>query len=249
MPPGATDFHIVIPARYAAQRLPGKPLRQIHGKTMIEWVYRAALRASAREVVVATDDQRILQEVEGFGGKACMTADTHRSGTDRILEVARQLGWNDDTIVVNLQGDEPMMPAVNLAQVAANLVSSQCSMATLHKEIDAAQAADPNLVKLVHDHRGRALYFSRSVIPFDRGNSHAGYFGHIGLYAYRVGFIETFSRLEPCELEQAESLEQLRALYNGYSIHSDIARELPGPGIDTEADLARAEQLMEPKAP
>ena len=242
------DFRIVIPARYASARLPGKPLRQIHGKTMIEWVYRAAQRAEACEIVVATDDQRICDEVETFGGRACMTASSHRSGTDRILEVTQLLGWSDDSIVVNLQGDEPLMPAVNLLQVAGNLASTNCDMATLHKEIDAAHAADPNQVKLVHDHRGRALYFSRSVIPFERGNSPADYFGHIGLYAYRVGFIETFSRLEPCELEQTESLEQLRALYNGYSIHSEIARELPGPGVDTEADLARVEQLMEPKA-
>ena len=246
MTPGDTDFHIVIPARYAAQRLPGKPLRQIHGKTMIEWVYRAATQAAAREVVVATDDQRILQQVEGFGGKACMTADTHRSGTDRILEVARQLGWSDDTIVVNLQGDEPMMPAANLVQVAANLVSSECSMATLHKQIDSTRAQDPNQVKLVHDHRGHALYFSRSCIPFDGKSDNPAYHGHIGLYAYRVGFIETFSQLAPCALEMAESLEQLRALWNGYSIHTEIAREVPGPGIDTEADLQRAEQLMAP---
>lgn len=240
------DFRIVIPARYAAQRLPGKPLRLIHGKTMIEWVYRAAQQANADEVVVATDDERIHRQVEDFGGKACMTAQTHRSGTDRILEVARQLGWKEDCIVVNLQGDEPMMPAVNLVQVARNLVSSRCSMATLHKEIDSARAQDPNQVKLVHDHRGHALYFSRACIPFERGNRSITLHGHIGLYAYRVGFIETFSQLPPCELELAESLEQLRALCNGYSIHTEIAQALPGPGIDTEADLLRATQLMAP---
>jgi 3-deoxy-manno-octulosonate cytidylyltransferase (CMP-KDO synthetase) len=173
-----------------------------------------------------------------------MTASSHRSGTDRILEVARQLGWSDDSIVVNLQGDEPLMPAANLAQVAANLVSSGCDMATLHKEIDREHAQDPNQVKLVHDRRGHALYFSRSPIPYDRGGAQASYCGHIGLYAYRVGFIETFSRLEPCALELAESLEQLRALGNGYSIHSEVARELPGPGIDTEADLQRVQRLM-----
>lgn len=244
MPDNDVDFRIVIPARYAAQRLPGKPLRLIHGKTMIEWVYRAALQANAREVVVATDDQRIHQQVEDFGGRACMTAATHRSGTDRILEVARKLDWCDDCIVVNLQGDEPMMPPVNLVQVAHNLVSSGCSMATLHKEIDREHAQNQNQVKLVHDHRGQALYFSRACIPFDRSNQCVSYHGHIGLYAYRVGFIETFSQLPLCELELAESLEQLRALHNGYSIHTAIAQALPGPGIDTEADLLRAEQLM-----
>jgi 3-deoxy-manno-octulosonate cytidylyltransferase (CMP-KDO synthetase) len=239
------DFRIVIPARYASERLPGKPLRLIHGKTMIEWVYRAAQQADASEIVVATDDQRICDEVEAFGGHACMTLSSHRSGTDRILEVTRTLGWSDDSIVVNLQGDEPLMPAVNLVQVAANLVTSGCDMATLHKVIDAEHARDPNQVKLVHDRRGHALYFSRSVIPYDRNNQLERYHGHIGLYAYRVGFIRDFSQLAPCDLEITESLEQLRALCNGYSIHSEIAREVPGPGIDTEADLQLAERLME----
>ena len=246
MSPGQADFRIVIPSRYAAQRLPGKPLRLIHGKTMIEWVYRAASAAGAAEVIVATDDERILQRVEAFGGKARMTSTAHRSGTDRILEVARQLGWSDDCVVVNLQGDEPMMPAANIVQVANNLVDSECSMATLHKEIDHARAQDPNQVKLVHDDRGHALYFSRACIPFDKNDRNRKYFGHIGLYSYRVGFIETFSQLAPSELELAESLEQLRALSNGYSIHTEIARELPGPGIDTEDDLRRAAQLMAP---
>ncbi len=240
----AVDFRIVIPARYASLRLPGKPLRTIHGKSMIEWVYLAAQQADASEVVVATDDQRILDQVESFGGDACMTASSHRSGTDRILEVANIRQWHEDSIVVNLQGDEPLMPAVNITQVAENLAASDCSMATLHKVIDLAQAQDPNLVKLVHDRSGHALYFSRSLIPYDRSGEVEQYFGHIGIYAYRVGFLETFSQLAPCELEQAESLEQLRALYNGYSIHSEIARAAPGPGIDTEQDLARVEQLM-----
>ena len=240
----AVDFRIVIPARYASLRLPGKPLRHIHGKSMIEWVYQAAQQADASEVVVATDDQRILDQVESFGGDACMTASSHCSGTDRILEVANIRQWHEDSIVVNLQGDEPLMPAVNITQVAENLAASDCSMATLHKVIDLAQAQDPNLVKLVHDRSGQALYFSRSLIPYDRSGEVEQYFGHIGIYAYRVGFLETFSQLAPGELEQAESLEQLRALYNGYSIHSEIARAAPGPGIDTEQDLARVEQLM-----
>ena len=243
------QFRIAIPARYASQRLPGKPLRRIHGRSMIEWVYRAAQQAGAAEVVVATDDERIGKEVESFGGQACMTSSEHRSGTDRILEVARRLGWSDDSVVVNLQGDEPMMPAANLVQVATNLVNSGCEMATLHKEVDAKHAADPNLVKVVRDRNGHALYFSRSPIPFDRNNSGATYLGHIGLYAYRVGFIETFSRLEPGELEVTEALEQLRALHNGYRIHCEAARELPGPGIDTEADLIAVTRLLEPEAP
>lgn len=238
------DFRIVIPARYASQRLPGKPLRDINGKPMIEWVYLAACQADAREVVVATDDQRIADAVAGFGGNACLTDSAHRSGTDRILEVTQKLKWSADTIVVNLQGDEPLMPAVNIVQVAQILASQDCAMATLHKRIDAAAAADPNLVKLVLDKNGRALYFSRSVIPFDRSGEFDQYLGHIGIYAYRVGFIETFSGLPPCELELAEALEQLRALCSGYSIHSEPAQANPGPGIDTEQDLARVTEIM-----
>jgi len=240
----AVDFRIVIPARYASQRLPGKPLRSIHGKSMIEWVYRAAQQANAAEVVVATDDQRIFDQVESFGGDACMTASSHRSGTDRILEVVKIRQWSKHSVVVNLQGDEPLMPAVNITQVAENLVASDCAMATLHKVIDVTQAQDPNLVKLVHDQSGHALYFSRSLIPYDRNGEFDQYLGHIGIYAYQVGFLETFSQLAPCELEISESLEQLRALCNGYAIHSEIARAAPGPGVDTEQDLARVEKLM-----
>ena len=239
-------FRIVIPARYASVRLPGKPLREIHGKPMIEWVYRAALQARAEAVIVATDDQRIADAVQGFGGQACMTSDAHQSGTDRILEVAQQLDWGDDDIVVNLQGDEPLMPAANLVQVARNLARHDCAMATIHKPVSARQAQDPNLVKLVHDSEGYALYFSRSPIPYDRRGEGVEYFGHIGLYAYRVKFIDEFSRLEPSELERAEVLEQLRALSHGYRIHCEIAELSPGPGVDTETDLARVAQLMEP---
>ena len=241
-------FRIVIPARYASVRLPGKPLREILGKPMIEWVYRAGEAANPAQVIVATDDQRIFDCVQGFGGHACMTARHHQSGTDRILEVARSQGWNDDDVIVNLQGDEPLMPAANLAQVAANLVASGCDMATLYKEVDAEHAQDPNLVKLVHDRNGHALYFSRSPIPYDRSQSVWVYYGHIGLYAYRVAFVDAFSRLQPGDLEQAEALEQLRALANGYSVHTALARELPGPGIDTEADLQRVAKLMEATA-
>jgi len=245
----AVDFRIVIPARYASLRLPGKPLRRIHGKPMIEWVYQAAQQANASEIVVATDDQRIYDQVAGFGGDACMTASSHRSGTDRILEVIKIRQWSRDSIVVNLQGDEPLMPAVNIVQVAENLAANDCSMATLHKLIDLTGAQDPNQVKLVHDQSGHALYFSRSLIPYDRSGELEQYFGHIGIYAYRAGFLETFSQLTPCELEITESLEQLRALYNGYSIHSEIARAIPGPGIDTEEDLARAKKLIAAMSP
>lgn len=238
------EFSIVIPARYASVRLPGKPLLDICGRPMIEWVYRAALRAEAAEVVVATDDQRIADAVRGFGGIACLTDSKHHSGTDRILEVTQKLGWGKDTLVVNLQGDEPLMPAGNILQVAQNLAAHDCEIATLHKAIDAEAAGDPNLVKLVHDCNGYALYFSRAPIPYDRSGTGVNYYGHIGIYAYRAGFIETFSRLAPNPLETAEALEQLRALGNGYRIHSDIARAIPGPGIDTEDDLERVRRIM-----
>lgn len=237
-------FSIVIPARYASQRLPGKPLLDICGRPMIEWVYRAACQSEADEVVVATDDRRIADTVESFGGIVCMTEGTHRSGTDRIVEVARTLGWDAQRLIVNLQGDEPLMPAANITQVARNLAARDCDMATLHKPIDAEAARNPDLVKLVHDSHGYALYFSRSPIPYDRGGS-AAYCGHIGIYAYRAGFVETFSRLEPGALEIAESLEQLRALANGYRIHSELAQEIPGPGIDTADDLEEVRRIMQ----
>ena len=241
----SVDFRIVIPARFASTRLPGKPLRLVHDKPMIQWVYEAAMRSDASEVIVATDDQRIVDTVLGFGGKACMTASHHQTGTDRILEVAEQSQWSDQTIVVNLQGDEPLMPARNMTQVARNLEASVCDMATLHKLIDKSHAENSNQVKLVHDKNGRALYFSRSVIPFDRDDSCHSYFGHIGIYAYRVGFLSRFSQLAVCAIEDSEKLEQLRALWNGYSIHTELACELPGPGVDTQADLEEVTQLLE----
>ena len=241
----SSGFRIVIPARYAARRLPGKPLRDICGKPMIEWVYRAACRSGADEVVIATDDARIDERARAFGAHSVMTRADHPSGTDRIVEVIRQLGWDEDTIVVNLQGDEPLMPAANLEQVAHNLAARDCAMATLHKAVDLEEAREPGLVKLTHDRDGYALYFSRSLIPYDRDGGVDAWCGHIGLYAYRASFVERFSRLPPSPLELAEKLEQLRALENGYRIHTEAAREKPGPGIDTEADLARVTPMIE----
>lgn len=238
------EFRIVIPARYASIRLPGKPLQLIHDKPMIQWVYESATQSNATEVIVATDDQRIFDTVEGFGGRACMTSNQHQTGSDRILEVSQVKQWGDSAIVVNLQGDEPLMPAVNLSQVAENLANSDCDMSTLHKLISKEDALNPNQVKLVHDCDGRALYFSRSCIPFDRDSRCNQYFGHIGLYAYRVGFLSRFSQLPACDLENTEKLEQLRALWHGYRIHTELANESPGPGIDTEADLKRVTQLL-----
>jgi 3-deoxy-manno-octulosonate cytidylyltransferase (CMP-KDO synthetase) len=241
-------FSVVIPARHASQRLPGKPLLEIHGRPMIQWVCEVAHGSEAEQVIVATDDARIADAVEAFGGQARMTRADHQSGTDRLLEVAEQLGWTDDRIVVNLQGDEPLMDARNLTQVARNLVLSGCDMATLYIDIDAEQARDPNRVKLVRDARGHALYFSRAPIPHVRDGEEAVYCGHLGLYAYRVGFLRLFAALPPSPLERYERLEQLRALHHGYRIHAERARVRPGPGVDTAEDLQRVRRLLERRA-
>ena len=240
-----TEFNIVIPARFGSTRLAGKPLRAILDKPMVQWVYEAAASSAAQTVVVATDDRRIADCVIGFGGDVCMTSDQHPTGSDRLVEVAQTRGWGDDTIVVNLQGDEPLMPAPNMTQVAANLQRSNCNIATLHKLISREQALDPNQVKLVHDSCGIAHYFSRSLIPFDNNHRCQQFFGHIGIYAYRVGFLKTFTSLPVCELESREKLEQLRALWNGYSIHTELAAELPGPGVDTEQDLQKVIKILQ----
>lgn len=237
-------FEIVIPARFASTRLQGKPLRTILNKPMIQWVYEVAIDSEAQGVVVATDDRRIADCVADFGGDVCMTSDQHQTGSDRLLEVAQTRAWNDDLIVVNLQCDEPLMPASSLTQVAVNLEQSKSDMATLHKIIDCEQALDPNQVKLVHDKHGITHYFSRSPIPFDRDQSASQFFGHIGIYAYRVCFLKTFANLPVCELESREKLEQLRALWHGYTIHTELANELPGPGIDTEQDLQTVIQIL-----
>ena len=232
-------FKVVIPARYASTRLQGKPLVDILGKPMIQWVYEAASASAADQVIIATDDERIEQAVKAFGGECCMTRSDHDNGTDRIVEVTQLMGWSDDTIIVNLQGDEPLMPADNLTQVANNLHASGFEMATLHKSISTEESDNPNQVKLVCDKNGRALYFSRSQIPFDRDHSGAVYFGHIGLYAYRVGFLKQYAQMQPCMLEHSEKLEQLRALFHGYNIHTELASKTPGHGVDTAQDLAQ----------
>ena len=243
----SANFKIVIPARYASTRLPGKPLRMIHQKPMIRWVYEAACQSEASDVVIATDDNRIVECVKKFGATVCMTSPAHETGTDRILEVIQTRNWSDDTIIVNLQGDEPLMPSVNMTQVAQLLDNKKCQMATLHKPVDQDIARDPNLVKLVHDINGKALYFSRAVIPLNRDGERMSHCGHIGIYAYRAGFVKTFSELPPCKLEITEHLEQLRALWNGYDIYTAEAQQLPGPGVDTEADLERIESMMSAK--
>jgi 3-deoxy-manno-octulosonate cytidylyltransferase (CMP-KDO synthetase) len=250
------DYKIVIPARYASSRLPGKPLLDIGGKPMIQRVYETAGECQASEVVIATDDQRILEASEGFGAKVCMTATNHPSGTDRIAEVASRMGWADDTIVVNLQGDEPRMPPSLPNQVALDMETHErADITTISAPIsDRDQLFDPHVVKVVTDAEGYALYFSRAPIPWHRDEflhnnnplpEDIGFARHIGLYAYRVGYLERYVNLSPSPMEQAESLEQLRVLWHGGCIHVSAAETEPGPGIDTADDLVRVRKMYQ----
>jgi len=248
-------FVVVIPARYASSRLPGKPLLTLAGKPMIQHVYERARASGADEVIIATDDQRIQQVAASFGATVALTSDQHPSGTDRLAEVVSQRGIAAETIIVNLQGDEPSMPASLIRQVAENLLQhTQASVSTLCQRITtAADLFDPHVVKVVTDRQGMALTFSRAAIPWDRDAfsvtteelpQRSEHFRHIGLYAYRAGFITEYVQWPLCALEQMESLEQLRVLWQGYRIHVDVAKESPGHGVDTENDLKRAEQLL-----
>lgn len=242
-------FVVVIPARYASSRLPGKPLADIAGKPMIEWVYQQALKSGAQRIVVATDDARVAEVVDHFGGEVCMTRADHNSGTERLAEVVGKLQLAADTVVVNVQGDEPFIPPLVIRQVAQNLAAQQkAQMATLAVPLsDAAEIRNPNIVKVVTDKDNYALYFSRSVIPFDRDGQFQHqlaehYRRHIGIYAYRAGFIQRYVNWPVSTLEQIESLEQLRVLWQGEAIHVDTAIETPAVGVDTPADLEHARQ-------
>ena len=251
----SVKFQVVIPARYASTRLPGKPLRLIGDKPMIQWVYERAMQSGADNVIVATDDQRIMDTVEGFGGTVCLTAENHESGTDRIAEVSAQQGWEDETIIVNLQGDEPSMPPSLLKQVAEDMAEHpQASVTTLYAGLtDRASIFDPNIVKLVKDQTGFALYFSRAPIPWLRDQFgdeskqtfEAGIFArHIGLYAYRAGFLKRYVSWASADIERHECLEQLRVMAQGEKIHVSEAKALPGHGVDTEEDLHRVTQEL-----
>lgn len=248
-------FSIVIPARYDSTRLPGKPLRMIAGRPLIQHVHDRAAASGARRVLIATDDMRIKEVAERFGAEVCLTSGGHTSGTDRIAEAVAALGYEDDDIVVNLQGDEPLVPVANLQQVAANLTAQpEVGAATLCERIThAAMLFDPHVVKVVADHRGYALYFTRAAVPWDRQgftghdvalSAGAPHFRHIGLYAYRAGFLKAFVTWPPCALEVTEALEQLRILWYGRKVHVAEAVAPCPPGVDTEGDLARLERLM-----
>lgn len=248
------DFVVAIPARFASTRLPGKPLREIAGRPMIAHVIDRALQAGASEVVVATDDQRIADVAGASAATVCMTRADHVSGTDRLAEVAAQRGWPDDRIVVNLQGDEPLAPARGILAVAQLLANAGTPMATLCTPIhDAQELFSPACVKVIADAAGRALYFSRAPIPFARDAFAARpgalpgdvqYLRHIGIYAYRAGFLRAFAAMPPGRLEAIESLEQLRVLEAGHAIAVARTPEVFPAGVDTEDDLQRVNALL-----
>ena len=230
-----TDFVVVIPSRYASVRLPGKPLRDINGKPMIQHVYERGKESSARQVVVATDDQRIAEACEAFGATVCMTGDQHRSGSERIAEVCDVMDWSDDTIIVNLQGDEPTMPAELIEQCAALLDDVDADIGTLGSPIaNEEDFANPNIVKTVLDDSGNALYFSRASIPHEDSSLALH---HHGIYAYRAGILRRMVAAVPSALELSEKLEQIRALSLGMTIRVAIPAVRPGAGVDTEEDL------------
>jgi 3-deoxy-manno-octulosonate cytidylyltransferase (CMP-KDO synthetase) len=248
-------FRVVIPARHASSRLPGKPLLPLAGEPMVLHVHRLAVRSGATEVIVATDDERIRAACRAAGAEVEMTAEFHASGTDRIAEVAARRGWAHDDVVVNVQGDEPLLPPALIGQAAALLAATPAaSIATLAAPIHSeADYFDPNVVKVVTRQDGLALYFSRAPVPWDREGSaavppaadrHRGARRHLGLYAYRVAALRRLAAAAPDALEQRERLEQLRALALGILIVVADAVEPPGPGVDTPDDLARVEALI-----
>lgn len=242
-------MHVIIPARYGATRLPGKPLREIAGRPLILRVHERACASGAERVIVATDDARVARVVEDAGGEVVMTASTHASGTDRIAETIERVGLRDDEIVVNLQGDEPCMPPGLVAAVARALEArADWGMATAARRMQGAEAfRNPHQVKVVCDNQGRALYFSRAPIPWLRDPmASPDFLGHIGLYAYTAGFVRAFTAWGSCSLERREGLEQLRALDRGAPIGVVVTEVDPGPGVDTEDDLAHANRVWRP---
>ncbi|MCW8334739.1 3-deoxy-manno-octulosonate cytidylyltransferase [Vibrio paucivorans] len=246
------SFTVVIPARYQSTRLPGKPLADIAGKPMIQWVYEQAIQAGADNVIIATDDERVSQAVSSFGGQVCMTSANHESGTERLAEVVKVMNIPEDHIIVNVQGDEPLIPPSIIRQVADNLAASQAPMATLAVEIEhESEVFNTNAVKVVTDKDGYAMYFSRATIPWDRDAFakedkaiHQPLMRHIGIYAYRAGFINTYINWQPTALEKIECLEQLRVLWYGEKIHVAVAKEAPAAGVDTPEDLEVVRNIL-----
>ncbi len=260
-------FKIVIPARYASSRLPGKPLRDIAGKPMIQHTYERASQSQAEDVYIATDDQRIVDVALKFTDKIILTSAEHSSGTERLAEVVEQQQWDDKTIIVNVQGDEPLVSPQHIELVAAALEQNlQAGLATLATPLELeSEVFDPNIVKVVMDARGNALYFSRAAIPWSREaftettahnisklpqgsqSQEHGWFRHIGMYAYRADTLKQYMSMSACMLEQTESLEQLRILYHGIKIHVTLVHDQPGHGVDVEADIAKVEKFLSNK--
>ncbi|OWO84319.1 3-deoxy-manno-octulosonate cytidylyltransferase [Photorhabdus luminescens] len=245
-------FTVIIPARFASTRLPGKPLADIHGKPMVVRVMERAKRSGAGRVIVATDNHDVVDAVVAAGGEACLTDENHHSGTERLAEVINKYQFSDDEIIVNVQGDEPLIPEEIIKQVAENLAGCKAGMATLAVQIhNAEEAFNPNAVKVVMDKQGYALYFSRATIPWERDRFIQSretigdhFLRHIGIYAYRAGFIRRYVQWEPSPLEQIEMLEQLRVLWYGEKIHVGIALKAPGVGVDTPEDLAAIRKMF-----
>ncbi|EYU14139.1 3-deoxy-manno-octulosonate cytidylyltransferase [Photorhabdus aegyptia] len=245
-------FTVIIPARFASTRLPGKPLADIHGKPMIVRVMERAKRSGAKRVIVATDNHDVVDAVVAAGGEACLTNENHHSGTERLAEVIDKYQFADDEIIVNVQGDEPLIPEEIIKQVAENLAGCKAGMATLAVQIhDAEEAFNPNAVKVVMDKQGYALYFSRATIPWERDRFIQSretigdnFLRHIGIYAYRAGFIRRYVQWEPSPLEQIEMLEQLRVLWYGEKIHVGIALKAPAVGVDTPEDLIAVRKMF-----
>ncbi|MFT6989124.1 MAG: 3-deoxy-manno-octulosonate cytidylyltransferase (CMP-KDO synthetase) [Paraglaciecola sp.] len=251
------SFKIAIPARYQSSRLPGKPLADIHGNPMIWHVYQQACKTGVTQqnIVIATDNQEIFDCASNFGANVVMTSAEHKSGTDRLAEVAQQLNWRDSDVVVNVQGDEPLIPPALIAQVANLVINNQeVGMSTLGVRLTALEdVVNPNVVKLVTDNDKVALYFSRAAIPFDRdstiaeqlnSSSASPYIRHIGMYAYRVNVLNQLATLPVCQLEQLEKLEQLRALSNGIKIKVGVIEQAPAHGVDTQQDLEKVRALL-----
>ncbi len=251
------EFRVIIPARYASTRLPGKALVDIAGKPMVQHVYEKAMESGAEQVSIATDDKRIADVAESFGAQVCITTPEHQSGTERLAEAVAALECDEDEIVVNVQGDEPLISPGAIRQVAEDLaehdnvkVASMCEAI-----VDVEELFDPNVVKVVLNRRNYAMYFSRAPVPWERATFHdkenikleSNHFRHIGLYAYRVNFLWDYLEWAACSLETMESLEQLRILWNGGRIHMCISKVKFPPGVDTEEDLERVRALIQKK--